>query len=163
MQPHMPTDSVWRNVFLSRGYGTKWHQGLHRWVNSRRLYPIAPEISILNPPPPKTKQNKGILDKTAVNFVSRCVLCSPLMLILCLVVFMFTMIDADFSDLNECETPSTCSQICTDTKGSYKCECDDMYELMPDRRTCKASSKWKLRFHTCVFVIILKIFPDQFA
>ena len=51
------------------------------------------------------------------------------------------LVMSDISDLNECETPSSCSQICTDTKGSYKCECDEMYELMPDRRTCKASSK----------------------
>ena len=45
-------------------------------------------------------------------------------------------------DENECDTPSSCSQICTDTIGSYKCECADMYELMPDRKTCKAESEF---------------------
>ena len=44
-------------------------------------------------------------------------------------------------DENECLTPSSCSQVCVDTKGSYKCECAAGYQLMPNQRTCKLASK----------------------
>ena len=48
-------------------------------------------------------------------------------------------------DENECLTPSSCSQVCVDTKGSYKCECAAGYQLMPNQRTCKLASKPRTR------------------
>ena len=46
----------------------------------------------------------------------------------------------DIVDANECDPPGACSQMCINTKGSYKCECTDQYELMPNQHTCKAKS-----------------------
>ncbi|KAI8787512.1 low-density lipoprotein receptor-related protein 8 [Biomphalaria glabrata] len=40
-------------------------------------------------------------------------------------------------DINECEIPGTCSQICVNTKGSYKCECEKNYSLV-NHTFCKA-------------------------
>lgn len=49
-----------------------------------------------------------------------------------------------FSDIDECkESPvPVCSQICTDTKGHYKCSCVPGYRLehilgQPGKTTCK--------------------------
>ncbi|XP_071956697.1 low-density lipoprotein receptor-related protein 4-like [Antedon mediterranea] len=42
------------------------------------------------------------------------------------------------TDVNECLIDGTCSQICTNTDGSFKCSCIDGYELRPDGKTCKA-------------------------
>ena len=52
-------------------------------------------------------------------------------------------IDAYFLlvDINECAIPGVCSQICTNTKGSFKCSCVAGYYLEPDRRTCKADGE----------------------
>lgn len=44
-------------------------------------------------------------------------------------------------DLNECFPPGECSQMCTNTKGSYVCTCVDGYLLERDNHTCKAISK----------------------
>lgn len=44
-------------------------------------------------------------------------------------------------DLNECEPPGICSQICTNNKKSFMCSCTDGYILEPDKRSCKAVSK----------------------
>lgn len=32
-----------------------------------------------------------------------------------------------------------CDQKCTNTQGSYQCQCDFRYTLQDDRKTCKAS------------------------
>ncbi|XP_058794698.1 low-density lipoprotein receptor-related protein 4-like isoform X2 [Phymastichus coffea] len=43
-------------------------------------------------------------------------------------------------DINECEfkKDQVCSQICTNTKGSFVCSCGKGYTLRPDGRSCKA-------------------------
>ncbi|CAG9854879.1 unnamed protein product [Phyllotreta striolata] len=43
-------------------------------------------------------------------------------------------------DINEClyATDPVCSQTCTNTVGSFKCDCMTGYVLRPDLRTCKA-------------------------
>lgn len=44
-----------------------------------------------------------------------------------------------FTDIDECEIPGTCSQICTNEKGSFKCECMEGYLRDPkDHTRCKA-------------------------
>lgn len=44
-------------------------------------------------------------------------------------------------DIDECENPDTCSQICINYKGDYKCECYEGYEMDPVSTTCKAVGK----------------------
>lgn len=51
-------------------------------------------------------------------------------------------------DMNECETPGKCSQICVNTKGSYYCNCVDGYTLQKDKHMCKAYN------HSAAFLII---------
>ncbi|XP_014669426.1 PREDICTED: low-density lipoprotein receptor-related protein 2-like isoform X2 [Priapulus caudatus] len=41
-------------------------------------------------------------------------------------------------DMDECDPPGRCSQMCENQKGSYKCSCTDGYALSPDGRFCKA-------------------------
>ena len=42
-----------------------------------------------------------------------------------------------FLDIDECTLGSAkCSDICTNTYGSYKCNCTDGYELFEDGFTC---------------------------
>lgn len=42
--------------------------------------------------------------------------------------------------MDECEFPGSCSQICHNEKGTYKCECQDGYLRDPhDRTRCKAT------------------------
>lgn len=42
------------------------------------------------------------------------------------------------SDIDECANPDTCSQICVNQIGSYKCECEDGYQMDPASKACKA-------------------------
>ncbi|XP_072435638.1 low-density lipoprotein receptor-related protein 2a isoform X2 [Chiloscyllium punctatum] len=42
-------------------------------------------------------------------------------------------------DINECNPPGICSQICYNQMGSFRCMCDVGYTLEVDERTCKAS------------------------
>lgn len=44
------------------------------------------------------------------------------------------------ADIDECEVPDTCSQICINLPGSYKCDCNDGYQIDPVSKTCKAES-----------------------
>lgn len=46
-----------------------------------------------------------------------------------------------FQDIDECENPDACSQICINYKGDYKCECYEGYEMDPVSNTCKAVGK----------------------
>ncbi|XP_055389862.1 putative vitellogenin receptor isoform X2 [Condylostylus longicornis] len=39
-------------------------------------------------------------------------------------------------DINECDQYGICSQICTNTNGSYECSCLDKFQLKNDNRTC---------------------------
>ena len=40
-------------------------------------------------------------------------------------------------DVDECQVDEPCSQLCTNTKGSYECSCVAGYVLQQDQRTCK--------------------------
>ncbi|KAI2667258.1 Low-density lipoprotein receptor-related protein 8 [Labeo rohita] len=46
-----------------------------------------------------------------------------------------------FADIDECENPDACSQICINLKGDFKCECHPGYEMDPVSKTCKAEGK----------------------
>ena len=41
-------------------------------------------------------------------------------------------------DTDECMEPRSCSQKCVNIKGSYKCLCDDGYQILPDNKHCAA-------------------------
>lgn len=56
-----------------------------------------------------------------------------------------------FLDVNECRILGTCSQLCTNKKGSYKCSCLPGYQL-EGKRHCKALGRT-----VCMF--FLKIIP----
>lgn len=45
------------------------------------------------------------------------------------------------SDIDECENPDACSQICINYKGDFKCECYEGYEMDPVTKTCKAEGE----------------------
>lgn len=42
------------------------------------------------------------------------------------------------TDIDECENPDACSQICINYKGDYKCECYEGFEMDPASKSCKA-------------------------
>lgn len=46
------------------------------------------------------------------------------------------------TDVDECKISGICSQVCYNTKGSFKCICRLGYNLEPDRRSCKAIGKY---------------------
>lgn len=41
-------------------------------------------------------------------------------------------------DIDECEDPSACSQLCVNLPGSYKCECEAGFRVDPYSGSCKA-------------------------
>lgn len=44
-------------------------------------------------------------------------------------------------DVDECsENTDSCSQLCSNTVGSYTCGCRDGYRLASDGRTCNGNS-----------------------
>lgn len=50
----------------------------------------------------------------------------------------------NLSDIDECQIVGSCSQLCNNTKGSFKCSCLDGYSIEPsNHRRCKAQSKTK--------------------
>lgn len=63
-------------------------------------------------------------------------LCSVWISALLLMLFWWSS-----SDIDECENPDACSQICINLKGDYKCECYEGYEMDPVTKTCKAVGK----------------------
>lgn len=44
------------------------------------------------------------------------------------------------ADFDECSVYGTCSQLCTNTDGSFTCGCVEGYLLQPDNRSCKAKN-----------------------
>ena len=64
------------------------------------------------------------------------------------------------SDINECANDSLngCNQICTNTIGSFLCECNSGYELGDDLMTCSGLYN-NIMPHLSTFVII--VFPDK--
>lgn len=53
------------------------------------------------------------------------------------------------SDINECADPDTCSQICVNQMGSYKCECEEGYQVDLSTKACKAIGKKKKNISPC--------------
>lgn len=53
---------------------------------------------------------------------------------------LLTLTIPSLADINECATPDTCSQICINLPGSYKCDCKQGYEIDPASKTCKAET-----------------------
>ena len=51
-----------------------------------------------------------------------------------------------FIDIDECDVIGKCSQICTNTKGSYKCSCTSDYVLSPNGRNCNPTAGICLSF-----------------
>ena len=51
-----------------------------------------------------------------------------------------------FIDINECDVIGKCSQICNNTKGSYKCSCKSDYVLSPNGRNCNPTPGIYLSF-----------------
>lgn len=48
------------------------------------------------------------------------------------------------TDIDECQEPDTCSQLCVNLEGSYKCECRAGFHMDPHTRVCKAVGEcWK--------------------
>lgn len=47
-----------------------------------------------------------------------------------------------FLDIDECQNPGICSQICINLKGGYKCECSRGYQMDLATGVCKAVGKW---------------------
>lgn len=45
-------------------------------------------------------------------------------------------------DIDECSNPDTCSQICINQIGSYKCQCEEGYQVDPSTKACKAIGKY---------------------
>ena len=42
------------------------------------------------------------------------------------------------ADIDECQDPDVCSQLCVNLEGSYKCECEAGFQLDPLTTACKA-------------------------
>lgn len=61
----------------------------------------------------------------------------------CLTVFVSQLTDNPLIpvDIDECENPDACSQICINYKGDFKCECYEGYEMDPVTKTCKAEGE----------------------
>lgn len=45
-------------------------------------------------------------------------------------------------DIDECENPETCSQICINQMGGYKCDCEEGYQMDPATHACKAIGQY---------------------
>ena len=46
------------------------------------------------------------------------------------------------SDINECVLPNECEQLCSNTVGGYRCQCDQGYRLdTSDGRSCIGKCK----------------------
>ena len=60
------------------------------------------------------------------------------------------------SDINECANDflNGCNQICTNTIGSFLCECNNGYELGDDLMTCSGLYN-NIMSHLSTFVIIV--------
>lgn len=46
-----------------------------------------------------------------------------------------------FLDIDECKSPETCSQLCINLEGSYKCECHKGYHMDSTDWVCKSMGK----------------------
>lgn len=74
------------------------------------------------------------VDSTKLPF-SGCRLRAPLLRFMTILLSFFPLTDFD-----ECSVYGTCSQLCTNTDGSFTCGCVEGYLLQPDNRSCKAKN-----------------------
>ncbi|KAM9199054.1 very low-density lipoprotein receptor-like [Mergus octosetaceus] len=51
-------------------------------------------------------------------------------------------------DIDECQNPGICSQICINLKGGYKCECSRGYQMNPATGTWKGPYRYRNRNNT---------------
>lgn len=57
-------------------------------------------------------------------------------------------------DINECDLlPRPCSQICTNTKGSFECSCYSQFQLQSDKSSCKSIHEPKFLLYVAHGVI----------
>lgn len=68
-------------------------------------------------------------------------LCYKSLCSLCISALFLMLFWWSSPDIDECENPDACSQICINLKGDYKCECYEGYEMDPVTKTCKAVGK----------------------
>ena len=62
-------------------------------------------------------------------------------------------------DVNECDVDNGgCSQICTNTNGSFTCECNDGYQLDSDGTTCNGMNREHL--NCCIYIIYTYEFSE---
>ena len=43
------------------------------------------------------------------------------------------------TDIDECQIPGHCSQVCVNTFASYQCSCVEGHYLASDNRTCEGT------------------------
>ena len=55
---------------------------------------------------------------------------------------MSYVFDIVFVDINECEDGNNggCTLVCSNTVGSYNCDCNEGYNLLNDGTTCEGKS-----------------------
>lgn len=75
--------------------------------------------------------------------------CTTKASVLCVSALFLMLFWWSVPDIDECENPDACSQICINLKGDYKCECYEGYEMDPVTKTCKAVGK---TFHTRISI-----------
>ncbi|PNJ14340.1 LDLR isoform 10, partial [Pongo abelii] len=51
-------------------------------------------------------------------------------------------------DIDECQDPDTCSQLCVNLEGGYKCQCEEGFQLDPHTKACKAVGSIAYLFFT---------------
>ncbi len=76
-------------------------------------------------------------------------LCYKSLCSLCISALFLMLFWWSSPDIDECENPDVCSQICINLKGDYKCECYEGYEMDPVTKACKAVGKIR---HTNIFI-----------
>ena len=62
-----------------------------------------------------------------------------------------------FADIDECERNNDgCSQICSNTIGTYECSCNSGYELQRDTRGCEGLKVCiRIELEACVHMLLL--------
>ena len=61
-------------------------------------------------------------------------------IVVCQLYWHFSQLTFMCIDIDECRSNTDgCSQVCTNTEGSYICSCNSGYRLNEDRHTCNGS------------------------
>ena len=72
------------------------------------------------------------------------------------------MYNCFYSDIDECNNGThNCSQICTNTNGSFTCACKNGYQLDTDEVTCNGMYKIYRYIHTamhCMFITNMHVY-----